>query len=205
MHIMYLTPEEQRVAIYEAVKTNDMSSLNPEAVRTYHIKDSWFKSPGICHRSSPAASIRRKTVGLFSCLPEKDGMAISQASLPDDFREVCELCMGYKRDGGKLMLTDISGKELSDAYMFRYKSGDGLAHPLLFYPVSVTWTLKEIIVAGVLGFGDVIQTGTVRISKEDGKAWFRMRGNGMRCTLNPLNSEKWVCFCKTLGAMRREQ
>ena len=49
---MYLTPEEQRVAIYEAVKTNDMSSLNPEAVRTYHIKDSWFKSPGICHRSS---------------------------------------------------------------------------------------------------------------------------------------------------------
>lgn len=142
MHIMYLTPEEQRVAIYEAVKTNDMSSLNPEAVRTYHIKDSWFKSPNICHRSSPAASIRRKTVGLFSCLPEKDGMAISQASLPDDFREVCELCMGYERDGGKLMLTDISGKELSDAYMFRYKSGDGLAHPLLFYPVSVTWTLK---------------------------------------------------------------
>ena len=51
MHIMYLTPEEQRVAIYEAVKTNDMSSLNPEAVRTYHIKDSWFKSPDICHRS----------------------------------------------------------------------------------------------------------------------------------------------------------
>ena len=69
---MYLTPEEQRVAIYEAVKTNDMSSLNPEAVRTYHIKDSWFKSPGICHRSSPAASIRRKAVGLFSCLPEKE-------------------------------------------------------------------------------------------------------------------------------------
>ena len=120
-------------------------------------------------------------------------MSISQASLPDDFREVCELCMGYERDGGKLMLTDISGKELSHAYMFRYKSGDG------------TWTLKEIIVKGVLGFGDVIQTGTVRISKEDGKAWFRMRGNGMRCTLNPLNSEKWVCFCKTLGAMRREQ
>ena len=40
MHIMYLTPEELRVAIYEAAKTNDMSSLNPEAVRTYHIKDS---------------------------------------------------------------------------------------------------------------------------------------------------------------------
>lgn len=63
MHIMYLTPEEQRVAIYEAVKTNDMSSLNPEAVRTYHIKDSWFKSPGICHRSSPAASTEGKPSG----------------------------------------------------------------------------------------------------------------------------------------------
>lgn len=110
MHIMYLTPEEQRVAIYEAVKTNDMSSLDPEAVRTYHIKDSLFKSPDICHSSSPAASIKRKVIGLFSCLPEKEGMAISQASVSDEFREVCELCMGYERDGGKLMLTDITDK-----------------------------------------------------------------------------------------------
>lgn len=202
MHIMYLTPEEQRVAIYEAVKTNDMSSLDPEAVRTYHIKDSWFKSPDICHRSSPAASIRRKAVGLFSCLSEKDVTTISHASLPDEFREVCELCMGYERDGGKLMLTDITDKELACAYVFRYKSGDGLAHPLLFYPVSVTWTLNEIIVAGVLGYGDAIQTGTVRISKEDGTAWFRMRGNGMRCLLNALDIERWKYFCITLGMQK---